>query len=223
MPVLWRSIGSPSPPDARFAGVEDIQSVLDLLDWKRRVFALYSTIREHRDPAAAWSLWQAARDDLFRSHPQSPLGGKARADFEGLDLYPYDPDFRVLAELEPAKPQAYNVPASGDETFTFTRVGIAHFDLAGAERRLELYWLTSYGGGLFVPFRDATSGRETYGAGRYLLDTVKGADLGMQDGRLVLDFNFAYNPSCSYDPRWVCPLAPPANALDLPVTAGERT
>ena len=85
--------------------------------------------------------------------------------------------------------------------------------LAGSECELELYWLDAYGGGMFVPFADATSGDETYGAGRYLLDTVKGADLGTEDGRLVLDFNLAYNPSCSYDPRWACPLSPPANRL----------
>jgi uncharacterized protein (DUF1684 family) len=87
---------------------------------------------------------------------------------------------------------------------------------------LELYWLEGYGGGVFLPFRDATAGAETYGAGRYLLDTVKGSDLGMQDGRLVLDFNFAYNPSCSYDDRWACPLAPPANRLEAVIRAGER-
>ena len=75
-----------------------------------------------------------------------------------------------------------------------------------------------------MPFRDGTSGGETYGAGRYLLDTVKGADLGTApDGRLVLDFNFAYNPSCAYDPKWVCPLAPPPNRLDPEIRAGERT
>ena len=73
-----------------------------------------------------------------------------------------------------------------------------------------------------MPFADATSGDETYGAGRYVLDTIKGADLGVDGDRLVLDFNFAYNPSCSYDPRWVCPLAPPANRLAVAVRAGER-
>jgi uncharacterized protein (DUF1684 family) len=73
-----------------------------------------------------------------------------------------------------------------------------------------------------VPLRDATAGTTTYGAGRYLLDTVKGADLGMEGDRLVLDFNFAYNPSCAYDPRWVCPLAPPPNRLDVAIEAGER-
>jgi uncharacterized protein len=75
---------------------------------------------------------------------------------------------------------------------------------------------------VFVPFADATAGDETYGAGRYLLDTVKGADLGTDGGRLVLDFNLAYNPSCSYDPRWSCPLAPPPNRLAVAVRMGER-
>jgi uncharacterized protein (DUF1684 family) len=99
---------------------------------------------------------------------------------------------------------------------------VARFRLGESDCELELYWLDAYGGGLFVPFADATSGTETYGAGRYLLDTVKGADLGVENGRLVLDFNLAYNPSCSYDPRWACPLSPPANRLAVPVRAGER-
>jgi len=86
-----------------------------------------------------------------------------------------------------------------------------------------VWWLGSYGGGVFVPLRDATSGRTTYGGGRYLLDTVKGADLGgsASDGVLVLDLNFAYNPSCAYDPAWACPLAPPGNVLAVEVPAGE--
>jgi uncharacterized protein len=129
----------------------------------------------------------------------------------------------VLADVAPAAPQDFEIPTSGQETMAFTRFARASFELDGQARSLELYWLHGYGGGLFLPFRDATCGTETYGAGRYLLDTVKGADLGSEGGRLVLDFNFAYNPSCFYDPRWVCPLAPPANRLHLRVLAGERT
>jgi uncharacterized protein (DUF1684 family) len=97
-----------------------------------------------------------------------------------------------------------------------------HFELAGEQQSLDLFWLDGYGGGVFLSFADATSGTETYGACRYLLDTVKGSDLGEHDGRLVLDFNFAYNPSCAYDPRWVCPLAPPGNRLPVAVRGGER-
>jgi uncharacterized protein len=114
------------------------------------------------------------------------------------------------------------IEASADGRYSFTRFGTARFDLAGVPLRLALYWLEGYGGGLFLPFRDATSGTTTYGACRYLLDTVKGADLGTRDGDLVLDFNFAYNPSCSYDPSWVCPLSPPENRLSVEVEAGER-
>ena len=95
--------------------------------------------------------------------------------------------------------------------------------LAGQEVSLAVFWLTAYGGGVFVPFRDATAGATTYGAGRYLLDTVKGADLGAgPHGVLVLDFNYAYNPSCSYDPRWSCPLAPLESRIEIPIEAGER-
>jgi uncharacterized protein (DUF1684 family) len=103
-----------------------------------------------------------------------------------------------------------------------SRFAAARFEVGDAPLTLELFWITGYGGGLFLSFRDGTSGRTTYGACRYLLDTIKGADLGRAaDGRLVLDFNFSYNPSCAYDPRWVCPLAPPGNRLDVEITAGE--
>ena len=195
---------------------------LGLLDWKRRVFGLYADVRAADDPAAAWAWWRATRDELFRDHPQSALREQERAGFEGLPYYDYDPSLRTLGAVEAAEPERYEIATSGDGSYAFTRFGIAGFELAGEALELELYWLEGYGGGVFLPFADATSGAETYGAGRYLLDTVKGADLGSEGDRLVLDFNFAYNPSCSYDARWVCPLAPPANRLPLEIRAGER-
>jgi uncharacterized protein (DUF1684 family) len=73
-----------------------------------------------------------------------------------------------------------------------------------------------------LPFRDATSGRDTYGGGRYLLDTVKGADLGHEVDEIILDFNYAYHPSCVHDSRWSCPLAPHENWMEVEVRAGER-
>jgi uncharacterized protein (DUF1684 family) len=194
---------------------------LDLLDWKRRVFALYASVRAEPDAARATAGWRAGRDELFASHPQSPLPD--RAGFTGLPYFPFDPAARVTADVHPAERRRFEVEASAGEPMAFVRFAVARFTLGGTDCELELYWLDAYGGGLFVPFADATSGADTYGAGRYLLDTVKGADLGTEDGRLVLDFNLAYNPSCSYDPRWACPLAPPANRLALPVRAGERT
>ena len=195
---------------------------LDLLDWKRRVFDLYAEIRAANDPEAAWRLWRDTRDELFRAHPQTPLPVEERADFAGLAYFDYDPALRVLARAEPAERVQREIATSGEEPYAFTRFATARFDLDG-ERALDLYWLDGYGGGVFLSFADETSGRETYGACRYLLDTVKGADLGEEDGRLVLDFNFSYNPSCAYDPRWVCPLAPPGNRLAVAIRAGERT
>ena len=194
---------------------------LELLDWKRRVFALYAEIRGSDDPEAAWHRWRAGRDALFRTHPQSPLPADLRRDFDGIPYFGYDPAFRVLGELVRGDDKIREIDASDGEIVRFRRFGAVRFLLAGESRELALYWLEGYGGGVFLPFADATSGKQTYGGGRYLLDTVKGADLGEGDGRLVLDFNFAYNPSCSYDVRWVCPLSPPENRLVVEVLAGE--
>jgi uncharacterized protein (DUF1684 family) len=196
---------------------------LTLLDWKRRVFALYERVRAADDPEQAWRDWRATRDDLFRRHAQSPLPREARLSFRGLPYYDYDPALRVAAAVETAEREPREVATSGDRRFLFTRFARARFELRGRPHALDLYWLEGYGGGLFLSFADATSGRESYGAGRYLLDTVKGADLGERDGRLVLDFNFAYHPSCAYDARWVCPLAPPGNRLPVAIRGGERS
>jgi uncharacterized protein (DUF1684 family) len=194
---------------------------LALLDWKRRVFSLYAAVRA-LEPEAGWELWRETRDELFRSHPQSPLPAEGRAGFQGLEYWPYDPQARVLAELEDLEAPPEPVETSGIEPILFRPFARASFELRGERLSLEVAWLAAYGGGVFLSFRDPTSGLESYGGGRYVLDTVKGADLGEDEGRLVLDFNFAYNPSCAYDPGWVCPLAPPANRLQVAVEAGER-
>jgi uncharacterized protein len=207
-----------SPPDA--AG---------LLDWRRQVFALYAQVRETArvDPAEAHRCWRAGRDDLFATHVQSPLLPAARESFAGLPVAPYDPSLRREARLEPADepsdedPGRLEVPTGTDGVVPFDRAGRLVLDGLGS---LDVWWLGSYGGGLFVPVKDALAGPRTYGGGRYLLDTVKGADLGSpaDDPRtLVVDLNFAYNPSCAYDPAWACPLAPLGNTLDVEVFAGE--
>ena len=193
-----------------------------LLDWKRRIFDLYRDVRADGDPASAWSTWRAARDELIASHPQSPIDPARRAELKP-DYFDYDPAVRVHADVVPLKLEHAQLPMSRDDGTTFERFGNAVFELYGSRLTLGLYWLEAYGGGVFLCFTDETSGKETYGAGRYLLDTVKGADLGTVDGKLVLDFNFAFNPSCAYDPRWACPLAPPENRLPVAVRAGERT
>jgi hypothetical protein len=196
--------------------------LIDLVDWRRRVADVYRNVRLTKDSNLAWEGWKSAKNELFRSHPQSPIPEADRKSFKGLSYFGYDPAFRVIAELHEVEPVSMSIEGSVGQPFELTRFAAATFALQGAVRQLELYWFESYGGGLFLSFRDATSGRETYGGCRYLLDTVKGADLGGNQEGLVLDFNFAYQPSCAYDPSWSCPLAPPANRLDVPVRAGER-
>jgi uncharacterized protein len=195
---------------------------LTLLQWRRAIGDLYAEIRATADKQMAWRRWLETRARLFREHPQSPVPPPERLGYTGPHLYDYDPAWCLTASVEPVEPTRLEIVTSNVESMAFSRFAVARFACAGADLALELYWLEGYGGGLFVPFADATSGSETYGAGRYLLDTVKGADLGEQDGRLLMDFNFAYQPSCAYDPRWTCPLAPPANRLSVPVRAGER-
>jgi uncharacterized protein len=201
---------------------DPVADLLSLLDWKRRIAELYTQIVATPDARAAWTLWQQTRGRLFREHPQSPVPLAERGDYRGPHVFDYDPDWRLVGSVEVAEGGRIELSSSDGAGMVFRRFGFVHVLYAGSQLRLEIYWLEGYGGGLFVPFADATSGQETYGAGRYLLDTVKGAYLGGQDGQLVMDFNFAYQPSCSYDPRWSCPLTPPANRLRLPIHAGER-
>ena len=198
------------------------RDALDLLDWKRQVFALYEVVRASADPREAWDHWRVTRDRLFRDHPQSPLPAHVRADFTGCDYFDYDRQARVLARIEPTEPVRADVAASTGAAFPFSNVGTLHFALTGEEFSLALLWNEGYGGGLFVSFQDETSGEETYPAARYLLDTVKGADLGTSGTNLVLDFNFAYNPSCAYDSSWACPLATPESRLRVRICAGEQ-
>src|SRR5215210_4494574 len=194
---------------------------LQLLDWRRQVHAIYERVRGDSDPAAAHAVWRDARDHLFATHPQSPLLPDARASFPGLAVADYDPALRFEVELDAdVELRRLEVATGTDGVVPFERIGILRLPGLGD---LDAWWLASYGGGLFVPLKDATTGTTTYGGGRYLLDTVKGADLGgdVSGGWVVVDLNFAYNPSCAYDPAWACPLAPPGNTLADPVRAGE--
>jgi uncharacterized protein (DUF1684 family) len=193
---------------------------MTLLDWRRRVAAIYADIRAtaDRDPVGALATYRAARDELFRNHPDSPLALADRAGFAGIPYWDHDPSLRFEAVVEPAERRPATATSLSGTAFALERIGRVRLPVGD----LEVYWIEVYGGGVFIPFRDSTSGTETYGAGRYLLDTIKGADLGGSGDRLVLDFNYAYDPSCAYDPRWVCPLAPRENWLEVPLRAGER-
>ncbi|HEV7869937.1 MAG TPA: DUF1684 domain-containing protein [Modestobacter sp.] len=192
---------------------------LTLLGWRRAVTALYAAARAADDPETGWRTWRDGRDELFAGHPDSPLDEAARAAFRGLPHAPYDLALRFEVVPLPAEPQRLEVPTATDGIVPFDRIGAVELDGIG---RLDLWWLGSYGGGLFLPLRDGSAGQSTYGGGRYLLDTVKGADLGRDESRLVVDLNFAYHPSCTYDPRWSCPLAQEGNRLDAVVAAGEQ-
>ncbi len=223
---------------------------LELTDWRREVSRLYAAVRAAADPEAGHALWRGGRDRLFRGHEQSPLPAAGSLRETGLPYWPYDPALRFEPVLVPAAADAnagadpvpadadanagadpdanddddrLEIPTGDDEVTVLRRIG--HVELpAPFDARLDVWWMAQYGGGLFVPLRDGSSGDTSYGGGRYLLDTAKSADLG--PGRaadtIVVDLNFAYHPSCRYNPAWVCPLAPPGNTITAPVLAGER-
>jgi uncharacterized protein (DUF1684 family) len=194
---------------------------LELADWRRRVAALYAAVRDEGDPERGHAHWRAERDRLFQNHPQSPL----RRDDplrSGLSYWPYDASLRFEIDLQPARaPEQISMPTGPDETTALQLVGSVELP-APLEATVAVWRLAQYAGGLFLPLRDGTSGESSYGGGRYALDTAKGADLGGGPRTLVVDLNFLYHPSCRYNDRWQCPLAPPANFIDAPVRAGER-
>jgi uncharacterized protein (DUF1684 family) len=195
----------------------DAGAALELADWRRQVAELYAQARALGGGEEAWSAWRAGKRRLYRQHSQSPVPPDRRAahDFE---CFPHDASMRVLAELTPIATRHLD---GDDEVPGMTHIGTLHFAIEGDDHALGAYWLDGYAGGLFVPFADVTSGAQTYGGGRYVLDTAKGADLGTEGERVVLDFNYAYAPSCAHDARWRCPLAPAANRLHIAVRAGE--
>jgi uncharacterized protein (DUF1684 family) len=197
-------------------------TALELVDFRRTVAAMYAQVRDAGAGSTPHRAWIAARDELFRTHPQSALEPSDRSRFDGLRYWVYDRRYRIEATIVNSSPASTDLAHSGVGTTRAIRVGRVGFVLFDRHHSLDLFWFDAYGGGLFLPFKDDTCGRATYGGGRYLLDTAKGADLGTRDGRLVLDFNYAYHPSCVHSPRWSCPLASSANTLDVAVEAGER-
>jgi uncharacterized protein (DUF1684 family) len=205
---------------------------LTLADWRRRIAELYAAVRSASDPAEAHALWRETREEMYREHPASPVPPEQRRTFRAIH-FAYDPALRFEVDLRrdldppagrPAGSTGIELPVSTGRPRRFDRIGWLVIPFPEGERRLALFWLAEYSGGLFLAFRDGTNGAETYGGGRYLLDTGKGADLGAGAGRasVIVDFNFAYQPSCAFDSRWSCPLAAPENRLDLAVQAGER-
>ncbi len=197
--------------------------MLDLLDYRRRVTEMYRAVREGNGNPQACAVFRLQRDELFHTHPQSALDETQKATFTGLSYYDYDPAYRVTARVDTnVAPDVLHVELGEDGSFEYRRFGQVTFTLPTGTGQLSLFWITGYGGGVFLPFGDTTNRETTYGAGRYLYDTIKGADLGATLTEIMLDFNYAYNPSCAYNVRWVCPLSPPENRLPFAVRAGEK-
>ena len=197
---------------------------LELGDYRRCVASNYAALREARpDLPGAAAQFRTRRDELFASHSQSALDEAQKAQFKGLDYYPYDPIYRfVLPVHTDIEPQSREIMLPHDGQLRLERFGRVDFVVESQPVSLYVYWIAAYGGGIFLPFRDLTNQTDTYGGGRYVLDTIKHADLGQQSDELVIDFNFAYNPSCAYNARWVCPLSPPENRLRVAIRAGEK-
>lgn len=193
---------------------------LELTSWRRLTGELYAAVRDEDDPRRGHALWRRGRDELFRSHPQSPLPAGDPLRVTGLPYWPYDPELRFELPLLPAHDEVLSVPAS-DGIIPLTRIGAVALP-SPLDAVIDVWWLQQYAGGLFLPLRDGTAGQSSYGGGRYMLDTAKGADLGEATGSLIIDLNFLYHPSCRYSDEWVCPLAPAGNTISAPVSAGER-
>jgi len=190
-----------------------------LLDWRRQVSALYAQVRAIGEPRTAHEVWREGRNKLLRDHPESPIPADQRPGFSAVPVAEYDPSLRFSALVDvDVAPARLEMVTGTDGTVTLERAGAVHLPGVGD---LDVWWFGGYGGGVFVPIRDTRSDGATYPGGRYVIDTVKGADLGGDGGYLVVDLNFAYNPSCAYDPAWACPLAPPGNVVPVPVNAGE--
>ena len=187
---------------------------LELADWRAQVALLYLSELD-------LDGFRARRDELFATHPQSPIPDDERGGFSGLPYFPADPAAVEEVTLGPADGSMEIDTAGPDGVIRYRRVGVAETRYGP----LTLWWIDAYGGGLFLPFRDGTCGQESYGGGRYLTDTIKGTHgrgvTVLAGDRLRLDFNYAYNPSCAFKSLWACPLPPRENWLTARIAAGE--
>jgi hypothetical protein len=160
------------------------------------------------------------KDGFFAHHPQSPLTPEQRRRFTGLSYFPEDPSLVVEGVLQTDgvdREEPVILQTTTGDRQVYRRAGVVRFQVRGQQARITLFE-SDVQHELFVPFRDATSGVETYGAGRYLEVEPPGPD-----GRVVVDFNLAYNPYCAYNPHWSCPIPPAENHLAVPIRAGERS
>jgi uncharacterized protein len=159
--------------------------------------------------------FRAEKDHVFAHNPDSPLTEDARHAFKGLAYFDENPSLIIRATIDRnVEVGDVSMATSTGEEQLYRRYGVVRFNVDGQAAELTLY-ASDDSDELFVPFRDATSGHETYGAGRYLEVHAHGDDV-------AIDFNYAYNPNCAYDPAWSCPVPPVENWLKVPIRAGEK-
>jgi uncharacterized protein (DUF1684 family) len=195
-----------------------------LADWRRRINDLYAQIRATPDPETGWELWRAERTNLYCTHPMSPVPKPGRATLKQIAMFDYNPALRFHVALDRVDAASIRFQLDTDGDMRARPIARTQGLKTRLQAELTVYWIEGYGGGLFIPFKDVTSGTQTYGGGRYLVDAIKGSDLGLtENGELTLDFNFAYSPSCAWTPDFVCPLSPPENSLPTAIEAGEKT
>jgi uncharacterized protein (DUF1684 family) len=164
--------------------------------------------------------FRADKDAFFRDDPRSPLTDEQRVGFIGLSYFPEAADLEIEGVLETDgvdldEPIVMQTSTGGEQTYH--RAGVVRFEVGGQPAQVTLYSSPDMHE-LFLPFRDGTSGKDTYGAGRYLE-----VERPVAESHVMIDFNVAYNPYCAYNPNWSCPIPPGENWLAVPIRAGERT
>ena len=203
-------------------------SLLSLINWRREIFSIYDEVRSEEDGIVAWNIWKDKREKLFKFHPESPtFDPKKQSGFNDVPvLYSYNQKFSLFSKFEQISNSEIIQLNTDENSITRLKPFIKTTnlkDFLGIE--LTVFKIEGYGGGLFLPFTDSgcKSGGAHYEGGRYLIDTVKGADLGeLKTDELRLDFNFSYNPSCSYNSKWTCPILKNFNRISILVDAGEK-
>lgn len=161
------------------------------------------------------------KDEFFKHHPQSPIPSMERAGFEGLNYYHVNAELRFKLELhEHEERRTIKIQDSKGGVQEFIRWGEFRFEINGKEYNLHAYNSSQEEETFWVPFKDKTNGKETYGAGRYI--DLEHSRHKTSDGKWILDFNQAYNPFCAYSKNYVCPFIPPENWLETEIKAGEK-
>jgi uncharacterized protein (DUF1684 family) len=210
--------GTGSLTDIGFSG----PSVYQLADWRLQMQSLYAVLRAFDDHAEAWALWKARRNELLATHPCSPLSKAKKMAFRGVKVFDYDPAWRFEVDITDDKGHMQFQDLGADGRVHFQQLGKTDGLADALGKELSVYWILGYGGGLFIPFRDATAGGQTFRTGKILVNAVMGADLGLSKaGKLILDFNFSYHPCKVWDNALDYISVPDENHISCAVRAGE--